>query len=159
MAWFSDSATSSGNIIKSGTLDVEMKWAYGIDDPALDTTVWYETEGENAKPIFSNYDLWEPGYTSVRHIEVITSLQVGTVINEGDYLLLSESVYYYWNNGKKNNSLAGNTLYRVGIDEGSFYFAIDNGTTYVIDAEGKTKLKVVSGTGTSDNVFRFSVTD
>ena len=89
----------------------------------------------------------------------ITSLQVGTVINEGDYLLLSESVYYYWNNGKKNNSLAGNTLYRVGIDEGSFYFAIDNGTTYVIDAEGKTKLKVVSGTGTSDNVFRFSVTD
>ena len=33
-AWFTDSVTSAGNIIKSGKLDVEMYWANGTEDPA-----------------------------------------------------------------------------------------------------------------------------
>jgi len=63
-AWFTDSATSSGNVIKTGTLDVEMYWADGKADPA--TTAW-----ENAKDgaIFNN-DKWEPGYAEVRHIKI-----------------------------------------------------------------------------------------
>lgn len=63
-AWFTDTVTSSNNIIKSGTLDVEMSWADGKTDPA--NTTW-KNAAEGA--IFKN-DLWEPGYTEVRHIKI-----------------------------------------------------------------------------------------
>lgn len=63
-AWFTDSVTSSNNIIKSGTLDVTMEWANGKEDPA--TATW--TDASNS-PIFNN-ELWEPGYTEVRHIKI-----------------------------------------------------------------------------------------
>ncbi len=63
-AWFTDSVTSSSNIIKSGNLDVEMYWAKGTDAP--DTATWTDAStGE----IFNN-DLWEPGYVEVRHIKI-----------------------------------------------------------------------------------------
>ena len=55
-AWFTDSVTSAGNIIKSGTLDISMKWADGKEDPAT-TTAWTDA---STGPIF-NYDKWEPG--------------------------------------------------------------------------------------------------
>ena len=63
-AWFTDSVTSTGNIIKSGDLDVEMFWADGKEDPASAT---WQNAAEGA--IF-NYELWEPGYTVVRHIKI-----------------------------------------------------------------------------------------
>lgn len=63
-AWFTDSVTSTGNIIKSGTLDVTMEWADGKTDPA--SAIWKDAS-EGA--IF-NYSLWEPGYTEVRHIKI-----------------------------------------------------------------------------------------
>ena len=63
-AWFTDSVTSTGNIIKSGTLDVEMYWAEGTE--ALDNANWNDAS-EGA--IF-DYDLWEPGYVEVRHIKI-----------------------------------------------------------------------------------------
>ena len=63
-AWFTDSVTSAGNIIKSGTLDVEMYWADGTEVP--ESANW-EDASEGA--IF-NYDLWEPGYVEVRHIKI-----------------------------------------------------------------------------------------
>ncbi len=63
-AWFTDSVTSAGNIIKAGNLDVEMYWADGKEDPASAT--WTDaSEG----PIF-NYDLWEPGYVDAKHIKI-----------------------------------------------------------------------------------------
>ena len=65
-AWFTDSLTSSSNIIKSGTLDVTMKWADGKENPNNDTTKWEDAE----KIAIFNYDLWEPGYTEVRHIKI-----------------------------------------------------------------------------------------
>ena len=37
-AWFTDSVTSSGNIIKSGTLDVELYYADGKE--AVDAADW-----------------------------------------------------------------------------------------------------------------------
>ena len=61
-AWFTDSVASSGNIIQSGTLDINMFWSE-------DAQVWNDAEGENATPVF-NYDNWEPGYTEVRYIKV-----------------------------------------------------------------------------------------
>ena len=69
-AWFTDSVTSAGNIIKSGTLDVEMHWADGTEDPASAT--WNDA---STGAIF-DYDLWEPGYVSVRHIKIAN---VGTL--------------------------------------------------------------------------------
>ena len=66
-AWFTDTVTSSGNIIKSGTLEVEMYWADGTKAvPAEGSTDWKDASTE---AIF-NYDLWEPGYTQVRHIKI-----------------------------------------------------------------------------------------
>ena len=63
-AWFTDSVTSSGNIIKSGTLDVEMYWADGTKAP--DSTTWADA---STGAIF-NYDKWEPGCVEVRHIKI-----------------------------------------------------------------------------------------
>ena len=63
-AWFTDSVTSGNNIITSGKLKVEMQWADGTQDPA--TTQWTDA---SKGAIFDN-DLWEPGYTEVRHIKI-----------------------------------------------------------------------------------------
>ena len=61
-AWFTDSVTSSGNIIQSGNLDIGMYWSDNNTD-------WHDAEGANAAPVFS-YDNWEPGYTEVRYVKV-----------------------------------------------------------------------------------------
>ena len=63
-AWFTDSVTSTGNIIKSGTLEVSLDWADGKTDPA--NTTWNDA---STSKIF-NYDKWEPGYTDVKHIKI-----------------------------------------------------------------------------------------
>ena len=65
-AWFTDSVTSANNIIKSGTLDVSLKWADGTLDPAATATTWNDA---STGAIF-DYDKWEPGYTEVRHIAI-----------------------------------------------------------------------------------------
>lgn len=65
-AWFTDSVTSKGNIIKSGTLNVEMHWAEGKADPTATDTAWTDA---STGAIF-NSKLWEPGYTEVRHIKI-----------------------------------------------------------------------------------------
>lgn len=65
-AWFTDSVTSKGNIIKSGTLDVEMYWAKGNEDPDEDATVWTDA----SKGAIFNNDKWEPGYVDAKHIKV-----------------------------------------------------------------------------------------
>lgn len=66
-AWFTDEVTSTGNIIKSGNLDVEMYWADGAEAvPAEDSEAWTDA---SAGSIF-NYDKWEPGYTVARHIKI-----------------------------------------------------------------------------------------
>jgi len=66
-AWFTDSVTSAGNIIKSGTLEVTMEWADGTKAvPAVDSNEWIDA---STGAIF-DYALWEPGYTEVRHIKI-----------------------------------------------------------------------------------------
>lgn len=63
-AWFTDSVTSSGNIIKSGTLDVTMEWKDATTTGAQQT---YKDASDGA--IF-NYDLWEPGYVEAKNIKI-----------------------------------------------------------------------------------------
>ncbi len=64
-AWFTDSVTSAGNIIKAGTLDVEMYWADGKNDPANAT--WTDA---SSGAMFTENVLWEPGYTEARHVKI-----------------------------------------------------------------------------------------
>ena len=75
-AWFTDEVTSTGNIIKSGTLDVEM---YYGDDAT--------TPNDASEGAVFGYEFWEPGYTDVKYIKVV---------NNGDlafkYQLLLEPV-------------------------------------------------------------------
>ena len=63
-AWFTDSVTSAGNIIQSGTLDVEMEWK---DATATGAQQAYKDASEGA--IF-NYDKWEPGYVEAKNIKI-----------------------------------------------------------------------------------------
>ena len=63
-AWFTDSVTSSNNIITAGNLDVAMYWADGTENPAAAN--WTDA---SAGAIF-NYDNWEPGYVDVKHIKI-----------------------------------------------------------------------------------------
>ena len=65
-AWFTDSVTSSGNIIQSGSLKVTMEWLNGKDDPTAEDAAWKDA---STGAIF-NSKLWEPGYTEVRHIKI-----------------------------------------------------------------------------------------
>ena len=59
-AWFTDSVTSSNNIIKSGTLEVAMTYADEVGGT-------YEDASKGA--IF-DYKLWEPGYTQVKYVKL-----------------------------------------------------------------------------------------
>ena len=68
-AWFTDSATSIDNIVKSGKLDISLYWA---ED--LSSNNWKDVTVRENQAIFDS-DIWEPGYTEVRHIKIV---------NEGD---------------------------------------------------------------------------
>lgn len=61
-AWFTDEVVSSNNIIKSGSLDVEMLWSDTVDGT-------YKDAADTASPIF-NYQYWEPGYTEIKYIKI-----------------------------------------------------------------------------------------
>lgn len=63
-AWFTDSVTSAGNVIKSGKLDVTMEWKDATTTGAQTT---YKDASEGA--IFDN-DLWEPGYVEAKNIKI-----------------------------------------------------------------------------------------
>ena len=63
-AWFTDSVSSSGNVIKAGNLDVEMEWK---DATAAGAQKTYKDASEGA--IF-NYDKWEPGYVEAKNIKI-----------------------------------------------------------------------------------------
>ena len=99
-AWFTDSVTSSGNIIQTGTLDVEMYYADGTK--AIPTA--YTGEGawaDASQGAIFNYELWEPGYTEVRHIQI---KNVGTlalkykiiIVANGDVSELADVVDVYY---------------------------------------------------------------
>ncbi len=61
-AWFTDSVTSAGNKIQSGTLKLDLE-LYDAENKT-----WNSIK-ESKAPIF-DYDLWEPGYTEVQLLKV-----------------------------------------------------------------------------------------
>lgn len=128
-AWFTDSVTSANNIIKSGTLDVEMSWADGKADPASATFT-----DASAGPIF-NYDNWEPGYAEARHVKIAN---VGTlalkysirIIPDGEVSKLADviDVYYADPAVQADRTLAGLTKLGTLTDVLSNIGATANGT-------------------------------
>ncbi len=63
-AWFSDSSSSQGNIIASGSLKVKAYWMNGAKNPVQDDWTSFE-DGS----VFT-YENLEPGYTISKHIKV-----------------------------------------------------------------------------------------
>ena len=61
-AWFTDSVTSAGNKIQSGTLKVDLEL---LDK---ETNLWNSIK-DDKDPIF-NYEKWEPGYTDVKILKI-----------------------------------------------------------------------------------------
>lgn len=59
-AWFTDTAKSGNNVIKSGNLEVQFDY--------WDGTTW--TTAETIDTIFNKDALWEPGYTDVVYVKV-----------------------------------------------------------------------------------------
>ncbi len=95
-AWFTDSVTSDGNIIQTGTLEVEVSWANGKEDPAAAT--WTNA---NEGAIF-NYDNWEPGYADVKHVKIENKGTLGLkyivkIVANGEVTDLADviDVYYF----------------------------------------------------------------
>ncbi len=98
-AWFTDTVTSAGNIIKTGKLDVALHWADGTTAvPAADTDAgWTDA---SSGPIF-NYDNWEPGYIQVRHVRIANKGTLAfkynvSIIANGDVSDLSDVIDVYY---------------------------------------------------------------
>ena len=101
-AWFTDSATSAGNVIQTGKLDVAMYWAEGDEDPNA-VSEW--TDGSTGA--ISNNDKWEPGYTEAKHIKIANE---GTLALKYQMRILANGVVselanvidvYYFDNAKQ----------------------------------------------------------
>ena len=95
-AWFTDSVTSAGNIIQSGTLDVTMEWLKGTDAPTDDAAWTDASEGA----IF-NSTLWEPGYVEARHIKIANEGTLALkyqlqIVANGEVSKLSDVIDVYY---------------------------------------------------------------
>lgn len=127
-AWFTDSVTSKGNIIKTGTLNVEMYWSEGKDAPTDDA--WKDA----SKGAIFNNTLWEPGYTEARHLKIANEGSLAlkyqlAIIPNGDVSELADVIDVYYqspakqisadrqNLGTKVGTLAD--VIRTGIHDGA----------------------------------------
>jgi len=98
-AWFTDSVSSSGNIIKSGTLDVKMEWK---DATATGKQTTWKDASEGA--IF-NYDLWEPGYVEAKNIKISNAGTLAlkyqlNIVATGEVSKLADVIDVYYAEGE-----------------------------------------------------------
>ncbi len=96
-AWFTDIASSIGNVIQSGKLDAEMYWS--DDLLSADSTEWKNAE----KTTVFNYNNWEPGYTEVKYIKVVNNGNLNfkwtlSIEAEGKVTDLSDVIEVYYVN-------------------------------------------------------------
>lgn len=99
-AWFTDSETNSGNVIKSGALNLEAYWALGTQDPAAATTTWNDIDSADA---VYNYGNWEPGYTVARHFKIANEGSLAfkyklVIVPNGAVSALAEVIDVYYVN-------------------------------------------------------------
>ena len=102
-AWFTDSVSSNGNIIQSGTLKIGFdKWDESANDGA---GAWTAVNG----PIF-NYNKWEPGYTQIVNLRV-TNLGTlalkwqATIQTEKELSILADVINVYVRSDDQNDSV------------------------------------------------------
>ena len=93
-AWFSDTVTSGGNIIKSGKLDIDL----GIK--TSDDTDYVSVKANPDKKAF-DYSLWEPGYTAWVNAKVSTTGNLALkytlrIVPDGDVSALAEVIDVYY---------------------------------------------------------------
>jgi len=96
-AWFTDSATSSGNVIKTGTLNVGMYWADGTKAVPTSDADWTDA---TSGAIFNNEN-WEPGYAEVRHVKIANEGSLALkykvqIIANGEVSKLAEVIDVYY---------------------------------------------------------------
>ncbi len=96
-AWFTDNVVSAGNVIKSGNLDVTLEWLEGNADPNAENAQWMDA----SQTAIFNYELWEPGYTCVRHVKIANvgslALKYKAVIKaNGEVTDLSDVIDVYY---------------------------------------------------------------
>ena len=110
-AWFTDSVSSTGNVIASGTLDVDV---LHLVDGA------YVSLSENANHKVFNYDLWEPGYTQVETLKIE---------NKGNLALRYQMTVFAEDNtevlGANNENLADKIEVYMCFDESTATSAAD----------------------------------
>lgn len=119
-AWFTDSVTSGGNVIKTGKLDILFeKW---------NGTAW---EDASTGQIF-NYENWEPGYTQVVNLRVVNNGSLAlkwlaTITTEDNLSILADVINVYVRSDDQNdtvkdyiNSLGGRADWNTLAEQGQF---------------------------------------
>lgn len=79
-AWFTDSVTSSGNIIQAGNLEIDFLVRTDSGE--------YESIKDSKKAIF-DYALWEPGYTTAANVKVAN---LGTLALQYNMQIITEGL-------------------------------------------------------------------
>ena len=106
-AWFTDSVSTTNNIITAGNLDVNLYWSTNGND-------W--TAVNSQTNIFKTETLWEPGHTEVVYLKVVNegtlALKYDLIVNvasetagtnvAGESFNLSDYILYTINGGIKN---------------------------------------------------------
>ena len=113
-AWFTDSATSSGNIIQTGNLDVQMHWA--DEYLSADSDQWNNADGV---PVFT-YDNWEPGYTDIKYVKITNNGNLNlkwklSIDAESEVSKLSDVIDVYFVNPVGENITTLNGLTSAGV--------------------------------------------
>ena len=104
-AWFTDSVTNSGNIIKAGNLDVKFEYAEADGEVDWNTAVWKDA----SEGTMFEYTDWEPGYSEGRYIRItnVGSLALKyqiRIVPNGDVGKLAEAIDVYLTNSPAYSS-------------------------------------------------------
>jgi predicted ribosomally synthesized peptide with SipW-like signal peptide len=99
-AWFTDSVTSSGNLIKAGTLDIDLLLKTKRDTDYVSVTELPE------KKAF-DYDLWEPGYTEWVNAKVVNTGTLALkytmrIVPDGEVSKLADVIDVYYKPAEVN---------------------------------------------------------
>ena len=100
LAWFTDSATSNNNIIKTGNLDIALEKWDDVNSTWIDATT---------SPIF-NYNRCEPGYAEVVNLRVVNLGDLAikwhaTITTEHELSALADVIFVYVRSDDRNDTV------------------------------------------------------
>ena len=152
-AYFTDSTSSSNNIIASGNLKVNAYWMEGTKNPESDAWTNF-TNGA----IFDN-DKWEPGYVEAKHLKIENAGNLAfkyklLIVPNGEYSTLADviDVYYFADattlsarSDVSNGTLVGTLKDLIEDKDGAAYGALlPEGATVINPALEKSGNVVVT---------------